>query len=315
MASILRDRRSFTLLEMVVVILLLGIVAKFGVELLAEAYRGYIYGSIASRLSSSSSSAVEFVAKRLRYRIRSSVIVRKGSNPTIFHSLEGFDPPNPQAYTILEWVGYDIDGLRGDANATPLWRGVIDKNASMSDGAHLISPKSDLDAEDVLIGYLSDRGTSIDDAALYLFSAASNTQSGYGYGGAISEQNLSYAMHPIVKSDAESFGFSVGSASELFGDLNQSGANWDARYYLAWSAYAVSLEDGVLRFYYDYRPWKGERYLDGNSSIIMEHVDTFKMIQKEGVIKIQICVNAESLSGSGAMNMQEYSLCKEKSIY
>ena len=315
------SKKAFTFIEMIFVLVILGIIAKYGVEFLAQAYRNYLYSEITNKLSNTSSSAVEFIAKRLEYRIRPSVIVRKGDT-TDFRALEGFGL-NPGDYNVLEWIGYDIEGFRGDANATPLWSGVIDKQASLADGAHLISPGSDLDSVDAYISALSQGDASLSDAALYLFSAENDINSSFGwYGGdAITDQHMNFAMHPITKFDATTFSpgpNSTGGATnftDLFDDVKAMGS-WDARYYLAWSAYAVKLENnGSLMFYYDFQPWQGEKFTDGKSATIMDHVNTFKMIQKQGVIKIQVCTTNDDMNGSGTMNIGGFALCKEKTIY
>lgn len=310
-------RRGFTFIEMIFVLVVLAIIAKFGVEFLAQAYRNYLYQEINNKLANTSSSAVEFVAKRLQYRIRPSVIVRKG-NTAVYKSLQNFDPtaPDAQDYTTLEWIGYDIDSFRGNANATPLWYGIMDKKASLDNNATIFTPGSDLDAADTMIQTLSNGGSTIDDAALYLYESETDQNSTFGwYGGeSISNQHLHYAMHPIKKASATSFDPAIGDLGDLLEDLRNKG-KFDARYYLCWSAYAVSLEGTTLKFYYDYQPWEGEKFSDGKSSIIMEHVYTFKMIKKGGETKIQVCTTNDDMNGTGTMNIGGFSLCKEKTIY
>ena len=316
----MRYRKGFTFIEMIFVLVILGIIAKYGVEFLAQAYRNYLYSEITNKLANTSSSAVEFIAKRLQYRIRPSVIVRKG-NSTDFRALEGFGS-NPGDYNVLEWIGYDIEGFRGGGDTVPMWSGIIDKKASMDDGGHLISPSSNLDNANTFITALSQGDSTIDDAALYLFSAENDINSSFGwYGGdAITDQHLNFAMHPITKFDSTTFSPGPNAAgaatnfTDLFNDIKAKG-EWDARYYLAWSAYAVSLEGNELKFYYDYQPWQGEKFSDGKSATIMKHVNTFKMIQREGVIKIQVCTTNDDLNGSGTMNIGGFALCKEKTIY
>ena len=316
------SKKGFTFIEMIFALVILGIIAKYGVEFLAQAYRNYLYTEITDKLANTSSTAVEFIAKRLEYRIRPSVIVRKGNTEADFRSLEGFGS-NAEDYNVLEWIGYDIDGFRGGGDAKPMWSGIIDKKASLDDGGHIITPGSDLDKVDALISSLSGGDSSIDDAAIYLFAAENDVNSSFGWhgGSAISDQHLNFAMHPITKFDEKTFSpgpnasGSATSFSDLFDDIKAKG-KWDARYYLAWSAYAVKLEDnGSLMFYYNYQPWQGEKYSEGNSSVIMEHVNTFKMIQKEGVIKIQVCTTNDDMSGTSTMDIGGFALCKEKTIY
>lgn len=313
----MKNKRSgFTFLELVFVIVILAIIAKFGVEFLAQAYRNYLYDNLTTKLSERSERAVEFIAKRLQYRIRPSVIVRKSDGS--FKTLEGFGSgASAQDYKILEWIGYDIDGFREG-----LWSGIIDKEASVADGVNLKldANRTDLNAVDSLIKNLSPDSTmDIDGAALFLFAAESDVRSGYGWDGtAIPDQTLKYAMHPINKVDAHtlSSGISGHTFAELYNDIKAKGT-WDGRYYLAWTAYAVELDsNNDLIFHYDYQPWNGEKYSDATTSkvVLMKNVSTFKMIQKQGVIKIQVCT-ANDMSGSSSLDMGGFSICKEKTIY
>ncbi|MEO1953357.1 MAG: protein containing prepilin-type N- cleavage/methylation domain protein, partial [Campylobacterales bacterium] len=76
---------------------------------------------------------------------------------------------------------------------------------------------------------------------------------------------------------------------------------------LAWSAYAIEIKDKTLTLYYDYQPWKGEKYIDAKHSIIMQNVSTFQFMSAGSVMKIQVCVETDLV--------EDYSLCKEKTIF
>lgn len=68
--------------------------------------------------------------------------------------------------------------------------------------------------------------------------------------------------------------------------------------------------DGNLTLYYNYRPWEGQKYTDGNSSLIMQNVDTFQYRAVGDLIKVQLCVKDGNISSDGG-----YSVCKEKTIF
>jgi len=304
-------RNAFTMIELIFVIVVMAIIAKFGVEFIAQAYRNYIYQEITTRLADTSSNAVEIIAKRLQYRIRPSVIVRNSSTNS-FTSLEGYDGTG--SYNMLEWIGYDVESFREG-----YWRGVIDKKASMDDGAHLITPGSNLNSVDAFIKNLSSNNSTINDAAIYLFAAENDINSSFGWDGGdwnASDHSLKRAMHWIKETNATAVEPVHGNFAQLFNDI-QSRGEWDSRYYLAWSAYAVvhNAATGDLTLFYDYQPWKGEKYTNGKSALLMEHVDTFKMIQREGIIKIQVCTTNDDMNGSSSIDIQRFSLCKEKTIY
>jgi prepilin-type N-terminal cleavage/methylation domain-containing protein len=68
--------------------------------------------------------------------------------------------------------------------------------------------------------------------------------------------------------------------------------------------------DGNLTLYYNYRPWEGQKYTDGNHSVIMQDVDTFQYKAVGDLIKVQMCVKDGNISSDGG-----YSICKEKTIF
>jgi len=61
-------KKAFTLLEMIIVMVVLGIIANFGVEILVNAYSNYIFTSVQNRLQSQSEAAVNQIANHLQER-------------------------------------------------------------------------------------------------------------------------------------------------------------------------------------------------------------------------------------------------------
>lgn len=291
----MKSRSAFTLLELVFVIVIMGIIGKFGVEFLAQAYKNFIFSNINNTLQTNSATAVEFIATRLQYRIKDSIIARASdTNFTALGSASG------EGYTILEWIGTDIDGFRGNSDATPNlpnWSGVIDLD--LSSKTTITSPATNTVAANELITILSYRDSTIDDAALYFVGSSSDIMSGYGWNGnPITDQNQT--MHPIVDVAGQptQFASTDGNFSELY-----------EYYQLAWTAYAiVHSADNTLTLYYDYQPWNGENYHDGKSATIMEDVSTFRFMAIGELVKIQVCAKS-------TLTNEEYSLCKEKTVY
>lgn len=288
-------RAAFTLLELIFVIVIMGILSKYGVELLSQAYKSFILSSVNNALQSQSAAAVETIAARLQYRIKDSVIARETNVANDFYGLAGYSLDNAP---ILEWVGMDIDGYRGDGTQTaPLWSGIIDLGASTA--ANLNLPQTDTAKINTLIGTLSNAGSSYNDAAFYFIGSDSDIQTGYGWtmgGGGISDQN--HTMHPITNP----------AGNNIFDFTNVDVYEY---YQLAWTAYAVvhNAADNTLWLHYDYQPWKGENYNGPNTKKvkIMDNVDTFQFMAAGSIVKIQVCVKTDL--------MEEYSLCKEKTIF
>jgi len=309
---------AFTMIELIFVIVIIGILSKFGIEFLAQAYQSFIFSKVNNTLQAQSEVAVESIASRLQFRIKDSIIARDTVAPIIIPSFQGIQSAsthlNSDQYNMLEWVGYDIDGLRGDANAT--WSGIIDLKPSTSTSliTHATS-KNDLNSTiATLSAGNSNNGSasvsSIDDTAIYFIGSDSNVLTGYGWNGtALSDQNGS-VMHPIKMTANNIFVSSNGD------DFNQTDVY--EYYQLAWTAYAVVLEGSDLFLYYDYQPWNGQKYSDTNitsKTLLMENVDTFRFKAVGSVVKIQVCVFSTIISGDKNDDIGGYSLCKEKTIF
>jgi len=311
----MKKRSAFTLLEMVFVIISMGFLAKFGVEFLVQAYRSYIYTHENSKLSNLSSIAVKFIAIRLQYRIKDSVIIRNANNFSDFKTLEG--ETETSGYNVLEWIGYDRIGFMGNTtNNTLAWSGILDKEYShqIAPPSDLYSPKTNTTAINDFIQTLSGNTLNINGSAIYIMSSESDVENDYGWdGSSISDQN--HTIHPI-KSDTNISKF-VSANTDDFKVLNMNLD--DARYKLVWSAYAIvytpgSNYDGNLTLYYNYQPWNGEKYSDGNSAILMKHVSAFRKSQSFGAIKIQVCIRSDLIKDSDT-DEKYYSVCKERIIY
>jgi len=313
-------RYAFTMIELIFVIVVMGILAKFGAEFLAQAYNGFIFSKINNELQSKSESAVEQIAARLQYRIKASVI---GRNPndnnfsTNFKSPTEINATEAPKYSILEWVGIANESYRGTTK--PLWSGIIDIDPSKALGAQtLVSPETNTTAINNMIHILRPAvsGTTINEAAIYFVGSDSNVHTEFGWdGNAITNQNL--AMHPIT-TDAN-----ITHLIPRQGGTNNvdtfSGEDVSEYYQLTWTAYAVGIDDynsttnmGTLKLWYDYQPWEGEDYdTDGTSITLMENVSTFQYSVVGSILKIQVC----SKSSYDTSSEGNYSLCKEKTVY
>ncbi|HIP54875.1 MAG TPA: type II secretion system protein [Sulfurimonas autotrophica] len=305
----MKNRFAFTMVELLFVIVIMGIIGKFGVEFLAQAYKSFLFSKINHELQSKSEMAVELIAKRLEGRIKDSVIARDSNGN--FDAIGDLD--NTKRYVILEWIGSDIDGFRGISNTDiphlPNWSGIIDLDAGNSNV--LVSPATDTAKTNQLISILSAGTTNINDSALFFIGANSDVRSDYGWDGDITKISLQQgAMHPVTSVVGEPTQF-ISSTTTNF-----SGIAIYEYYQLAWSAYAVALEDynttskmGNLYLYYNYQPWLAEQFDGSNSnkSLLMQNVSTFQFSATGAIMKIKVCVKTDLV--------EEYALCKEKTIF
>ena len=220
-------RRAFTMLEAIFVIVIMGIIAKFGVEFFIKAYDSYIFSNVQNRLETQTGTALEEIANRLQYRIKPSVIVRDNTNPLgSWRSLA--DAQNNGVETILEWVGYDIDGFRGNGN--PYWSGFIDLDDPAHTTTDLISPMTNTNDINTSINVLSNGTANVESSAIF-FTGSNTDINGYGWGGAINDQN--HTAHPI-KSITTGPTTLIAKTGTTF-----SGEDVYEYYKLAWTAYAL----------------------------------------------------------------------------
>ncbi|MDD3597899.1 prepilin-type N-terminal cleavage/methylation domain-containing protein [Sulfuricurvum sp.] len=292
------SKRAFTLIEMVIVIVIMGIIGKFGTDLLMNSYQNYIYGVATNRLLAQSEAGAEQIANRLQYRIKESVIVRNGG---------GFDSIATSTAAgnnmIVEWIGYDIDGWQGDAATTPTWSGIIDVDNAAATPIILISPMTSTARATAVINALSPRGLGINGAAIFFIGDESvSVAQGFGWNGAVGQSGN---MHRIMA------GGNVDEFAPQTGIF--AGVDVYEYYRLAWTAYALVLNGNTLNLVYDYRPWLGETRANGTSVVLAENVNSFRMRSIGDVLKIQLCI-----TDKGVFNVDTeskgYAVCKEKTI-
>lgn len=290
----MNNRFAFTMIELIFVIVIMGILSKFGVEFLVQAYNNFILAKTNNALQSKSASAVETIASRLQYRIKDSIIAREND--------VGFQALSSSTYgdraRVLEWVAGDIDGFRGDQ--LPLWSGIMELNHLLPE--LLMSRKTDMDKLDSQIRALSYGDSNIiSNTALYFIGSDSNID-GYGWNG-VAFTNQKLVMHPIMAFPGMQDRF-MSSPGTTF-----SGVEVYEYYQLAWTAYAVvHMPNDDLMLHYDYQPWLGEKYTVGKKALIMNNVSTFRFKATGSVVRIQVCVDGNITEGG-------YSICKEKTIF
>ncbi|MDD5158923.1 MAG: prepilin-type N-terminal cleavage/methylation domain-containing protein [Sulfuricurvum sp.] len=297
-------KHAFTMIELLIVIVIMGILAKFGTELLLRTYEDFVVGTMNNRLLSQSETAVTQIANRLQYRIRESMVVRQnGGAPTALSTTN-----DVAGNVVFEWIGYDVDGMRGDgAGTASTWSGFIDVDNGLGSTNNLVSPGSDWNRIAGVITSLAPSGVA-SPALFFIGDETINVLTGFGWQGVLGNQNVN--MHRI------NIGGGIDQFSPVVGTGTFGGVNIYEYYRLAWTAYALELFTDVdgrqkLQLWYDYQPWDGETYQQGTSQILMEDVSSIAFASIGDTLKVQVCVSDNNLSGgTGA-----FSVCKEKTIY
>ena len=312
-------KKAFTMLELIFVIVVLGIIGTVGAEVFRTMYDAYTSSAVNNKLQTETELTLKQIANRLQYRFKDSVIARETTaDDAYFNGLSAYDTGDTDNNaTVIEWVGYDIDGWQGtwrsngtDSYNIPIWSGFIDVDARDETNTSILqSPTTDTALITTILGDLSPSGATFNDTAIFFTGANTDPQNSYDWNNSVAHDYTITAAHRVDAhgTDLDKF---VADTGETFGGLDVY-----EQYKLAWTAYALVLQDEQLTLYYDYRPWEGEKWQDNtaSSAVLIDHVDTFKFQAIGDIIKVQLCINNDWY-GNLPSN-QIYSLCKEKVIF
>ena len=304
-------RHAFTLVELVAVIVIFGIVAAIGSEIYVKIYENYMVSRVMNNLQTKTELALEQIAKRLQYRIKDATIARKPSGEYISTA----DPSLDANYTILEWIGYDNEGLKGESNGSmyiPAWSGFID--VEDSNATYLSTPGSNLDKEDTIIQAISHSVASITDAGI-IFSGTSGDYNVSKYGW-LQSGNSEYVYDIAEHNKTVIMITDTQKPHEIY-----------ERYKLTWTAYAIvpgpidspNSNDKYkcnyncpLYLFTNFQPWKGEDFNTTDKNVLnfllLEHVTTFKFKQDGDILRIKLCVGDKIVD-------KDVSICKEKVVF
>ena len=307
-------KRAFTLLELVVVIVVLGIIAMMSFNAIMNIYSNYFQTKTVNELETQTEIALEQISKRLEHRIKPSVIARKTDGA--FLALNDSGVNLNAEYEILEFIpyAYEIFNDVPSGNKAGRYSGYADL-AKSSPATGLISPGSNFSTEVVeTIKDLTCReDTNVtcvdfkdkDGGVVAIFcDVYYNVQDSFGYKGI---SNLDIAKVGVKSTD--------GDTLEISGFANKQISE---QYHLAYTANAIVPEqsadpkdtaNGVfdLNLYYDYRPWMGEKYKqNGEKATLAKNVTRFVFTEKNGVIVLKLCMRAKN---------SEVTICKSKAVY
>ncbi|WP_200763584.1 type II secretion system protein [Nitrosophilus alvini] len=298
-------RKAFTLIELIFVIVILGIIAVIGSGIFIRIYESYITSRAINELETKTELVLSQLAKRLSYRIKEATIARKQPNDSNITALSMAD----QNYQILEWIGYDNDGFRGEWDGTkyqPGWSGFIDLDSNETNKTKIKTPGSKLSYANSIISQLSNGAADLNNtgaAIIFKGLPLGFDINNYGWNenpnyGTIGNHNYVLRVKQAAgQEDVLEFTENLGSKDIV------------EQYYLVWSAYAVVPENGNLYLYSNYRPWFAERYNDGNRNLLAENVSVFKFRQIDKVIRLKLCLF------KNITDDYNISFCKEKVVF
>jgi len=265
---------AFTLLELIFVILILGVVASIGSRVIAKVYEQYIIQRAQYKASFKTELAALQIANRLRYAIPRTLYRIKDDN-----SMEAFSntPSASGSYIGLEWIGADGDSF--EAGKTPGWSGFCDLNASSRNT--VVTPGSDLALTQNTINNL---GGNLNRSVLIFANETNQT-----------------AVNVIRSFDA--------AGNKIILVDNTPSRRLSEHYKLAWSSYALAVENGDLYLYYNFSPILAANRANGSRSLLLKHVTVFKFTGTENTIRFKIC-KSERIGDDANITA-----CKEKAVF
>jgi len=290
-------KKAFTMIELVMVIVVLGIVASIGAEIILSLYNNYLRSRAINQLESQTELVLEQIAKRLQYRIKQSTIARKEDKS--FTALSNSD----NTYSIIEWIGYSNESLLG---TPPGWSGFIDLNNISTVIPTLKTSDSNLSFAASTMDALtnSDVNLTIGKEAALIFQRAYNVDD-FGWGNPNNTDGI--ATVKVTQNTNDILTITDAIPDDIY-----------EQYALAHSAYAIvptsfNTTDFNLTLRYNYQPWLAAKnnYSLGSSSTLAEHVSLFQFKQDDTVIRLKLCLHDNNETGTG----DRIAICKEKVVY
>ncbi len=289
-------KKAFSLLELVVVMVILGIVATIGTNIITTMYKDYLRSKAINRLESQTSITLEQIAKRLSYRVKGSLGVVRASGIIDIKTADETDKD-------IIWLGVSHESFTH-------WNGFIDLdniNTSHTQKT-LYTPGSKLRNAEPIIAALTDNKVSIKSstkehpAVIFKNSESKDIKKYYTH------EKGDYTLKVSAKDD------------QTFKIVNDEVSNYGGgkkkiyeQYQLSHTAYAITCDgddakDFNLTLHYNFRPWENQSYKDGYKATLCEHVSTFRILKKGNILRIKLCIKDDKTG-------LEFSACKETVVF
>jgi prepilin-type N-terminal cleavage/methylation domain-containing protein len=302
----IKNRKAFTLIELLFVIVIMGIVGGLALEALRQYYDGiYRTGEYSKRVAQADH-ILEQVSKYFENGISASII-RLDSNDTAFGTQCVGIPANADSTTdyTIAFVAVDNDGLRG------FWDGVRWRSGWTSDVLSIGNTLISADANFTSIN----PGNSLVGAAIFRsdgLGEGADECHRFGWENALNTNDV-YRRINNVNSDVN---------LTLNGMLSISGQA--SRAYVMRTAYAFRAKDGVFNMYTGFEPWNGEQYNDVTGRMLGDKVTHFTILYDNSntvmnsnvgnIYTLKICLQGldENLSDS---NLSANQICRERMVH
>lgn len=308
-----KNRKAFTLIELLFVIVIMGIVGGLALEALRQYYEGiYRTGEYTKRVAQADQ-ILEQLAKYFENGISASII-RLDQNDAAFGSVCNGVPAagdDGNDYTIA-FVAVDDEGVRG------FWDGIRWRPGWTSDvlsiGTNLVSA----DANYTALDNISDLDTNPDRAAIFRVDGLGEGADechrfGWDLTGLPDTENHTYATIQSVDSDTN---LTLDKVLSISGQANRA--------YLLRTAYAFRARNGVFSMYSGFQPWNGELYSSVAQRILGDNVAHFTIMYDASnttvnssvgnVYTLKICMNGIDANLSDS-TLPQNQICRERMVH
>ena len=346
-------RKSFTLIELMIVIIIMGILASITFDILEKIYKDYIYTKEVNRLNSNLNVALEEISALFRNRVKNSVIATKYPS-----KIDQTDPSkvdfkpideltsNDKDYKVLEWISKDYEAKYGmwDSSKKHIqtgWSGFIDLDKAIRTNTN---PKefniTTIDSNFTIVKLIDRNITASfgEDVDPFENNITTLIFSGYDLGGDLNpdvNQSFGWYFDKDKNRTAKSI-FAIESYKDYNDkvDLNITSITENndttlfARYFLVRTAYSLvlienndSLNDYNLTLYYNYQPWRKDWWnknhltnKESNHSLLLNHVTQFRFKKDINSNMFRFYICIQSpLVDVNSTNKLE--VCKERLIF
>jgi len=332
-------KKSFTLVELIIVVVILGILGTISIEVLQNTYESYVKTKELNKLSMKTDLTLNIIVAKLQNRIKNSVIAVEcnasllSSDPKSclyngnknFISLSELNESNSYKYPVIEWLYTSIYSKRGmwDENKKhiqPGWSGFVDLKQTEIQGNDtytIITPDSNF----TMVQYIDGNWSEIwgvngydnvfeNNISVLVFSGSDgrgdfeDINKSYGY----YENNATRVFHITRNNDTN---LTVSAVTE-----SNSTTVYES-FYIVRGAMAIvpvydnNTHDYNLTLRLNYFPWNGQNYMDGNETLLASHVTQFKFKEEGGVLRIYICITSPQVK----LTDFNLTICKEKVVF